>query len=52
MSSNWSQFLSDYRKKHPKLSLKEAMVGASPEYKKKKNKAVKGKGIESKKVPK
>lgn len=32
MPNNWNLFLEDYRKKHPKMSLKQAMQEASIEY--------------------
>ena len=35
----WIEFLSSYRKKHPKMSMKQAMKSAASEYKKGKKKA-------------
>ena len=35
----WIDFLNQYRKKHPKLSMKECMKKAAAEYKKRKKKA-------------
>ena len=34
MANKWLEFLKSYRKKHPSLSMKEAMKAASKEYKK------------------
>jgi hypothetical protein len=36
MANAWIQFLSAYRKRHPKLSMKQAMKSASVEWAKKK----------------
>ena len=44
MANKWLSFLKDYRKKHPGMSLKQAMKSGSVEYKKgKTTKATKGK---------
>ena len=34
MANKWLEFLKAYRKKHPSLSMKQAMKAASKEYKK------------------
>jgi hypothetical protein len=36
MANKWLSFLSEYRKKHSGMSLKQAMKSASSEYKKQK----------------
>ena len=41
MPNVWITFLSAYRKKHPKLSMKAAMKAAAVEYRKKKGGAKK-----------
>jgi hypothetical protein len=43
MANKWLSFLSEYRKKHKGMSLKQAMKAASSEYKKSNGKAKKKK---------